>query len=129
MANMCFLFRIEENCFSMCHYNEIEHGCKNCIFNCEGTEPPFRATLLFGYAQSGYERTSFLGSTVYVEMIALMFLRHLVDLGCHCSVGATADTSGRGPFIRPREGGSPRSMFALKEGSVPKKLNNLVSEF
>ena len=28
------------------------------------TEPPFRANLLFGYVQSGPERTSFSGSTV-----------------------------------------------------------------
>ena len=32
-----------------------------------GTEPPFRENLLFGYAQSGSERTSFSGSPVAVQ--------------------------------------------------------------
>ena len=51
---------------SMCHFKEIEIGCINDKMSIKGTEPPvpFRASLLFGYAQSGYERTSFSGSTV-----------------------------------------------------------------
>ena len=53
----------------MCHFKEIETGCKhslfiNCFFFVGGTEPYFRANLLFGYAQSDYERTFFSGSTV-----------------------------------------------------------------
>ena len=34
------------------------------IFQTFWTEPPFRANLLFGYAQSSHERTSFSGSNV-----------------------------------------------------------------
>ena len=49
---------------SMCHYKEIENRYKKHYSNCWGTEPLFRANLLFGYAQSDYERTSFSGSTV-----------------------------------------------------------------
>ena len=45
------------------HFKEIDFGL-NDFFNLWGTEPPFRANLLFGYAQSGSERTSFSGSTV-----------------------------------------------------------------
>ena len=48
----------------MCHFKETEHGCQNIIFILGDAEPPFRANLLFGYAQSGSERTSFSGSTV-----------------------------------------------------------------
>ena len=48
----------------MCHFKEIETGCKNIIFNFGGTEPPFRANHLFGHAQSGYDRTSFSGATL-----------------------------------------------------------------
>ena len=50
----------------MCHFKEIDVGLKNIISNFGGTEPPIRANLLFGYAQSGSERTSFSGSTVLV---------------------------------------------------------------
>ena len=50
----------------MCHSKEIEIGCKKRIYNLGGTDPPFRANLLFGYVQSGSERTSFSGSTVRV---------------------------------------------------------------
>ena len=49
---------------SVGHFTEIENRCKNIIFNLLGTEPPFRANLLFGYAKSGFERVSFSGSTV-----------------------------------------------------------------
>ena len=48
----------------MNHFKEIEHGYRNMIFNFGGTEPPFRANLHFGYAQSGSGRTSFSESTV-----------------------------------------------------------------
>ena len=48
---------------SMCHFKEIGNGCKKHYFNLWGTEAPFRANLLFGYAQSGSERNSFSGST------------------------------------------------------------------
>ena len=48
----------------MCHFKEIQNGCKNIIVDLGGTKPPFRANLLFEYVQSGSERTSFLGSTV-----------------------------------------------------------------
>ena len=48
----------------MCHFKEIENVCKNFILNFGGTEPPFRANLLYKYAQSGFERTSFSGSAV-----------------------------------------------------------------
>ena len=34
------------------------------IFQIGGTEPPFRANLLFGYVQSGSERDSFSGLAV-----------------------------------------------------------------
>ena len=30
----------------------------------------------------------------YPEIISLIFVYHLVDCGCHCNVGATADTFG-----------------------------------
>ena len=56
-------FRIEEK-NSMCHFKEIENVHNNFIFIFGGTEPPFRANLIFGYAQSGSEQTSILGSTV-----------------------------------------------------------------
>ena len=58
----CFPNRGDE--VSMCHSKEIENGCINIIFKFGGTEPPFQANLLFGYAQSGSERSSFSGSTV-----------------------------------------------------------------
>ena len=48
----------------MGHFKEIENGCTNIISSLWGTEPPFRANLLSGYAQSGYERTSISGSTL-----------------------------------------------------------------
>ena len=48
----------------MYHFKEIENEWKNSIFKFWGTEPSFRANLLVGYAQSGSERISFLGSTV-----------------------------------------------------------------
>ena len=60
----CFSNRNEK--VKMCHCKEIEHGCKNIISNFWGTDPPFRANLLFGCAQGGSERTSFSGSTVHI---------------------------------------------------------------
>jgi hypothetical protein len=50
----------------MGHFKEIEIGCINDTISLGGTEPPLRANLLFGYAQSGSERASFSGSTVVV---------------------------------------------------------------
>ena len=50
---------------SMCHFKKKRKWmCKNNIFKFGGSEPPFRANLLFWYAQSGSKRTSFSGSTV-----------------------------------------------------------------
>ena len=69
-ANQVLIWFFEQRKISMCHFKEIEHGCKNIIyliylfFGGGGTEPTFRANLLFGYTQSGSERTSFSGSTV-----------------------------------------------------------------
>ena len=75
------VFRIEEN--SMGRVKEIEIACivwhsktlkKGLdsvyiisIFEICWTEPPFMANLLFRYAQSGPERTSFSGSTMCVR--------------------------------------------------------------
>ena len=61
MLICCFSNRGES--VSMCNFKEIEKDVK-ALFDLGGTEPPFRANLLFGYAQSGSERTSFSGSTV-----------------------------------------------------------------
>ena len=51
----CFSNRWEKA--SMCQFKDIRNRYKNIIFNLWGTEPPFLANLLFGYAQSGSERT------------------------------------------------------------------------
>ena len=45
-----------------------------------GTEPPFRVNLLFGYAQSGSERTSFSGSTV--TKVLLFWIQLIFCMSC-----------------------------------------------
>ena len=52
----------------MCRFKETYFLQKNIILVFGGTEPPFWANLLFGYAQSGYKRTSFSGSTVRCDL-------------------------------------------------------------
>ena len=51
-------------------FRNIINNIDICIFEKNEvfwTEPPFRANLLFGYAQNDLERTSFSGSTVTVS--------------------------------------------------------------
>ena len=49
---------------SMCHFKEIENDVK-VLFSFWGVPNLlFERIFFFGYAQSGYERTSFWGSTV-----------------------------------------------------------------
>ena len=78
----CYAVYRRERNVSMGYFKENEIACinifgipkdwkyrflnysKNFYIRTCWDEPPFRANLLFGYAQSGPERTSFSGSTV-----------------------------------------------------------------
>ena len=60
----CFSNRGDE--VSMCQFKEIDFGLRNNIFNLGGHRTSFSGETPFRYAQSGYERTSFSGSTVCV---------------------------------------------------------------
>ena len=68
-AGMLFSTRGDE--VSMCNFKKVDFRWKNMIFNLGGTEPPFRANFIFGYAQSGSERTSFSGSTVQARQVPI----------------------------------------------------------
>ena len=54
------------------NYQYISKSTTSIVEIC-WTEPPFRANLLFGYAQSGLGQTSFSGSTLNTYIYILMY--------------------------------------------------------
>ena len=65
----------------MGNFKEIEIGCINDKMSVWGTEPAFRANLLFGYAQSDSERISFSGSTARVFLRIFGLLEQAIIAG------------------------------------------------